>query len=459
MGSNLKGSVLGLFFLVGCGGAAVVPTPADPGVVTVDGTLATGVLHASQQEEIVARVRVHAGSLAHMPRPPIHLALVVDTSGSMDGQPITDARNASLALVDGLANGDRLSVTTFDTEARVLVEDVVLDDHTRADAKTKIATMVAHGTTDMAGGLQLALQQLLSHEDGGATKRIVLLGDGVPNDASQIPSLAQLAAERGAPITALGLGLDYDETLMGQIAQLSGGRFHYVEHSAAVAQVFHDEVLRLQRVVGRSAVVTLLPGPGVRIQSVIGQNVTQNGAQVYVTLGDLAEGETRDLIVRASAPPHRVGAVVELFDAKLSFADALVGAGQLERRLYVSARTSTNETEIAASRNPEVEQEAARMQAAAVTVQAIALARGGEIDQARAQLDAAIVEARRQAAASNDQQLDAYATGMASLQGALPSVAPARPESPPPSSADAATVRSMHYEAEEAISAPRNKAT
>src|SRR5262249_50711479 len=154
--------------------------------------------------------------------------------------------------------------------------------------------------------------------------------------------------------------------------------------------VFHDEVLRLQRVVARGAVLSFVPGPGVQIESIVGQNVSQNGSQISVSLGDLAEGETRDLIVRANAPARPNGAVVELFDAKLSFADALVSAGQLERRAYVSAHTSNVEADITASRNQEVEQEAARMQAAAVTVQAIAMARQGDLEAARAQLDQAI---------------------------------------------------------------------
>lgn len=100
--------------------------------------------------------------------------------------------------------------------------------------------------------------------------RVVLLGDGVPNDATLIPGIARRVAGLGATITSLGLGLEFDETLMTQVAQLSGGRFHFIDDAARVSAVFEKEVTQVKRVASRMVTVDFSPGPGVKILEVLG---------------------------------------------------------------------------------------------------------------------------------------------------------------------------------------------
>jgi Ca-activated chloride channel homolog len=151
---------------------------------------------------------------------------------------------------------------------------------------------------------------------------------------------------------------------------------------------------------------------------------------VSVSIGDVSEGDTRDLLVRLSADGRRAGANVELVDAVMSFDAAVAGAGRLERRVFLGAKSTASETEITTGRNEEVERDAARMQAAATQIQAIALARGGELEAARAALASAVVEARTRAEATNDRYLAAEAERMDTLSGALPSLASAAPSTP-----------------------------
>ena len=70
-------------------------------------------------------------------------------------------------------------------------------------------------------------------------------------------------------------------------------------------QVFRDEVLRLKRVVGRNAVLRLTPGPGVTVRSVVGIPSQLQGNDTIVGLGDMSEGEQRDIIVKVSAAGRR----------------------------------------------------------------------------------------------------------------------------------------------------------
>lgn len=432
-----------IFASVGC---ATVPRSraAAPDLVALDGALANRFVPAGARSEVVARLRVSVPSTASLRRPALNLALVIDTSGSMEGRAIEDARAASRALVESLRDGDRLAVVTFDARAEVLLPSTVINTTSRATALQRVATLQARGTTAMAEGLRLGVVEAVSHLDAQGINRVVLLGDGVPNDAAGIVETAAMAGARGVTITALGLGLDYDETLMGTIAQRSGGRFHYVEDSSAVAAVFRDEVLRMERVVGRNAVARLVPGPGVEIESVVGVNATRTDEGVVVPLGDVVEGAQRDLVVRMTAPSRRAGSSVELLDVVLRYQDAVGGGGELERRAFLGARASADPAERDGGRDPEVERTAATQQLAAGTLAAIREARSGQVALAQQRLEAAMAQADDVARRQNNPELARRVTSLRQLRGALPSVAPSLPSAPAPEAPAAAAVRSAH---------------
>lgn len=435
--------------LAGCGGAQTTAEREDPQLVVLEGQLGNEFVSAGEAAMIVSRVRVTTRAIENAPRPPINLALVVDTSGSMQGAPIDDARDASLALLDTLGPEDRLAVIAFSSETEVLLPSTRLGGADMRDLRRRISRMEARGTTDLAGGLRVGLEELVRNFEPEGINRLVLLSDGVPNDPTPILPLATAAGERGIRITALGLGLDYDETLLGHIAQASGGHFHFVEESSRVADVFTGEVLRFERLLARNLMLELRPGPGVRIDGVVGQPLQMEGGAVRVALGDLSEGEQRDVIVRLVAEPRREGATVELMDAVLTFSDAVADAGSLERRVFLGARATTRGEDLERGRNVEVERAAARMLAAVTTVQAIERARAGDVEEARRILDRATAEAS--AVAVEDEALRVQVTEMRVLGQALPAMeSPAAappepttspsPEAPPP----AVVIRRAH---------------
>jgi Ca-activated chloride channel family protein len=445
--------VLGLW-ISGCGraalgGGAAVP---DADAVTLDAAATNSFVPAGRSSAMKVRLRVTAHGLEARARQPINLTLVVDTSGSMEGDAIAHAREASTALLDLLSPGDRLAVVTFDSTTRALVPSTELRERTFAELRDQIGSMVAAGTTDLAGGLREGIAQARVGFAQGGINRIVLLSDGVPNDPSEIDSLAASAGQQQMAITALGLGLEYDETLLGLVAQRSGGRFHYLESSTRVAEVFRNEVLRLERVVARAAALAVTPGPGVAIEAVVGLQSATSGRGVEIGLGDLAEGEARDVIVQLAVTGRREGVNVELLDAVLYFDDALGETGRIERRRFLGARTTASEQDLAAGRNEEVERDALRLEAAAVTVQAISMARSGDVDRAREVLGASAAELQT-TDFSDDADLAEAAADMEALGGALDHLAPAEHvvEPSPASEGRARVVREVHGRAMDAI--------
>ncbi len=422
---------LGLMCLTALVGAChpqVAETPADPGVIDLVAELGHEQVLAEAGGEVLVRLRVRAGQVNRGVRAPLNLALVIDTSGSMEGEAIETAREASKNILGMLRDGDRISVISFHSFAETVFESTLVDDADLAELGQKIDAMQARGTTDLAGGMQLGLQQVAGHMNPDGINRVVLLGDGVPNDPSRVIPLAQQYGTANIPIAAIGLGLENDEILMGQIAQLSNGHFEYVEEPARVAEVFRDELLRMDQVVARGAGLTLQPGPGVEILEVLGQETPAGGGGLSLALGDLSEGQSRELVVRLSAPGRRAGALVELLDANLVFVDNVVEAGQLRRSAFLGARANADAQVVEASRNASVHETAQALQAAAATLQAIQMVRTGQVQAATALLEQHQYDFEDGSYAAQAEAQDTFRRSIRSSPGEAPSAPPASVE-------------------------------
>ncbi|MCX4242206.1 vWA domain-containing protein [Paraliomyxa miuraensis] len=408
-------------------GAPVVPAPeaaaVQPIELEVTGDLANRFVEAGRAGEVLARIRIHSPESRDTERPRANIGLVVDTSGSMEGDAIVQARAAALTLLGDLRDGDVLSVITFGSSPQVLVPATVLDAKTRPTIRTDMERMKATGTTDLAGGLAAGLQQVQSQARQGEINRIVLVSDGVPNDEAPIMGLAQQARNVGVPITALGLGLEYHETLLGQIAANSGGKFHFVEDPTKVASVFREEVLSIDRLAARAVALTLTPGPGVAIVDVPGFSIGYSGRSAVLGLPDLAEGDTQQVIVRLAVSEHRDGATVELLDGVVTYADARTSAG-MERRTFVSARATADAEELAKGVDLDVSVAAARATTAAATLQIVSMARAGDVKGAQAMLDRTLGAGRTLSETMPDAELARLLDDLVELRPTLPGLAP-----------------------------------
>lgn len=360
-----------MYLACGHTGSKLPAGPEAPAVV-LDAALGNKFVKAGSSGTMVARIGLSARARSSTARPPVNLGLLVDTSGSMEGKAIADARAASLALLRSLTPEDRISVVVFDSKAEVLLPTTRLAEADRGELEKKLQGMKATGTTDMAAGLALSIAEVTKNLQREGVNRVVLVGDGVPNDDRQILPLVARAVAQGISVTALGLGNDYDETLMGRIAQQSGGRFFYVEDSTKVASFFAEEVTRLHKVVARHAVLELRPGPGVTVTGVVGRSFAglsvDRGAAVQ--LGDLSLGEQAEVVVELASSAPRDGANVEVLDAVLRYEDG-VGGAEHEERVFVGAKSTQDAAVIAQGHVKVVEDAFARAKDAAATLERI----------------------------------------------------------------------------------------
>lgn len=345
--------------------AAALPGPH------VDGALATKMVPALRDSFVTAKLSIDSRIDARTPRPALNVALCLDTSGSMEGKAIDDARKAALSFLAGIKPGDGFSLVTFDSSAHVVVPPTHMTDATDlAPIRAAINAIKAQGTTAMEAGLTTAISEVQSLFDPTRVNRVVLVTDGVPNDATRLRALAQRAQASGIGISAMGLGVDYDEILMGDLAQVGGGRFHYIDDSSKIASFLSEELARISRISARSASLEIAPGPGVSVEGVIGLQATPTGAGTFqVQLGDVSLGSHRDVYIKLRAHGRRDGAVVELADVTLRY---LASDGSAhEEHFFFGAHATVDDAEVAKSRDETVEHGAKEAQQAADAIEAI----------------------------------------------------------------------------------------
>jgi Ca-activated chloride channel family protein len=287
---------------------------------------------------------------------PMDVSLVIDTSGSMAGAKIENARRAAALLVDDLSDGDIVSVVSFNDDARTLVPPTVLSSETRASLKARIALLRPNGSTNMFDGLGLGEAHVARAPVTHAVRRVVVISDGIANVGPSSPQALGALAERGlrfqAQVTSLGVGTDYDERTLDALAVRSTGRLYHLSEPREMASLLQHELDLLRSTVATDAFVEIVPAPGVELLSVEGCRSERgmNGT-LRLPLGALFSGQHREALVRIRVDDARVVTSRALASVRLHFDDP--GEGDLPRIQEVVAHAgfSDDGTLVARSEN------------------------------------------------------------------------------------------------------------
>lgn len=298
----------------------------------------------SDTRETVLGVWVDVPETPPAVRPPMDIALVVDTSGSMAGAKIENARNAASMLVQRLKENDIVSLDTFSDTAVTLVPPTRLTAQSRQEILHAIAGLHPSGSTNMFDGLSLAEGQVAGAPPSHTLRRVVLVSDGIANVGPSTPEVLGAIAERGlrfrAQVTSLGVGNDYDERTLNALAVRSSGRLYHLTEPKEMASIMKGEVDLLNATLASDSFVEVVPAPGVQLLGADGvrSDWGDNGS-LRIPLGALHAGQHREALVRVriADPGANTGSTSRsLASVRLRFRDAQ--DSDLERVQEVVAR-------------------------------------------------------------------------------------------------------------------------
>lgn len=288
-------------------------------------------------------------------RPPMEVALVVDTSGSMAGAKIENARTAAAMLVRNLKDGDIVALDAFSDHARTIVGPTRLDATSRTEILRRISEVTPSGSTNMFAGLSLGESQLAAAPASHTIRRVVVVSDGIANVGPSSPDSLGMLAERGlssrTQVTSLGVGNDYDERTLNALAIRSSGRMYHLSEPRELAQILRGELDLLDGTRASEAFVEIVPAPGVQVLGAEGIRADFTGGGLRIPLGALHSGQHREALVRVriTDPSMFEGHSRSLASVRLRFRDPQ--EGDLERIQEVVARTELSSDSSAVARN------------------------------------------------------------------------------------------------------------
>lgn len=167
---------------------------------------------------------------------PTNVYLVVDTSGSMEGEKIVRTREALQAFVEQIrGDRDRLGIIEFGSGVKNFVPLRTLDENARNDTLTLIRNMQAFGGTALIDAVYAAVVDLQAQGDPEAINAIVVMTDGLENESQHwIDDLRTLVRTRPTTqlvIFTIAFGSDADERLLREMAELGNGQFRRADET------------------------------------------------------------------------------------------------------------------------------------------------------------------------------------------------------------------------------------
>ncbi len=245
---------------------------------------------------------------------PLNLSLVLDKSGSMQGKKIQNLREAAKLVVDRLGPQDTISIVAFSDRKYLIASSQPVTD--KGALKKKIDRIRDGGGTAISGGMNQGLTELGKAASPDRISRMLLLTDGQTfGDEKKCKQLAQKAGDQGILVNALGLGDDWNEDLLDNIAAASGGMADFIDSPNKIVTFFEQAVQSMQDSVVQNAQMVLRLASGVTPRQVwqVLPMISNLGYRplsdrdVQVALGEMEKGQPRSLLVELLVGPRPAG--------------------------------------------------------------------------------------------------------------------------------------------------------
>lgn len=312
--------------LVGLGVGATAEFRAGT-TVTMAGRLGHPVLAAGRESETYLFLDVQAAEGTATAQAPVDLAIVLDRSGSMQGERMANALAAAQGMIRRLRDGDTVSVVGYNTQTQVLLSPTRIDERSRELAVAALGSVEAVGNTCVSCGVEAAMDLLAAGRRSGV-QRILLLSDGEANtgirDVDGFRRLGERARGMETAVSSIGVDVDYNERVLFALSQSSNGRHYFVDDARGLPRIFDDELRSLVSTVASNAEAEITLAPGVTVAEVFDRAFEQRGDRVTVPFGTFSAADEKTVLLRLRVPAGDAGAR-PIASVRMRYEDLLTG--------------------------------------------------------------------------------------------------------------------------------------
>ncbi|GAA4473542.1 vWA domain-containing protein [Novipirellula rosea] len=317
-------------------------------------------------------------------RPPVNVAIVIDTSGSMSGEKIVQARKAAIAAINRLQDRDIVSVVLYNSSTEVLVPATKATD--RKSIIAKIRGIQADGNTALFAGVSKGAAEVRKFLGADSVNRVILLSDGIANVGPKSPrELERLGAslvKEGISVSTLGLGLGYNEDLMSKLASAGSGNHIFVESADDLIAVFNSEFKDLMSVVACDFEIVATVASGVRPVRVLGTPADITGNTIHIPLAQLYSRQERYFVLEVEVDAGEAGQSRPLVDVSVEYQN-MTSETMDKLTSSIAVRFSAESAEVQRDRDLETYAFCAVQIANENNIRATALRDAGQVDDAK----------------------------------------------------------------------------
>ncbi|HZT82004.1 MAG TPA: VWA domain-containing protein [Gemmataceae bacterium] len=188
----------------------------------------------------------------------LNLALVLDVSGSMyeeDGTGISRLKriqDAAINAIQQLKPEDSLALVAFAHNCQVVLPSTSLAEKAKIEDFIRKIDMfdVDPGGTAMDLGMEEGIKQVEAQAGEGRLSQVLVLTDGETSGETRCRQLAQEAAAKKVNLTMMGVGTEWNSSLIKDLANLGQGKWHYIDVNEAQSaeRIFAEEFQSLASV-------------------------------------------------------------------------------------------------------------------------------------------------------------------------------------------------------------------
>lgn len=235
-------------------------------------------------------------------RAPLNISLVIDRSGSMQGDKLDYVKKAVDFVIQNLNSGDYLSIIQYDDHVDVLSHSAPVNN--KAELTQKVNSIVAGGMTNLSGGMLQGYNEVKITRKDGYVNRVLLLSDGLANvgitEPAQLKEIARRQfQENRIGLSSFGVGADFNEELMMQLSEYGGANYYFIETPDQIPQIFAKELQGLLSVVAQNTNLEIeFPSEFLKVEKVYGYLYQQQGNKLSVNFNDVFSEEEKAIVIK-----------------------------------------------------------------------------------------------------------------------------------------------------------------
>ncbi|MGD8750926.1 MAG: DnaJ domain-containing protein, partial [Anaerolineales bacterium] len=254
-------------------------------------------------------------------RAPLNIALVLDKSTSMKGMRINILKSTAIELLRLLDQIDIVSIIAFNDWSEVILPAGPRTN--LAKVESKIHAILADGGTEILKGLKSGLVELRRFLSTRYINHIILITDGRSyGDEEKCLELADQAQALGISISTLGIGSDYNDEFLDELAMRTGGSSKFVSSPQDIRFWLKEKFTRFGQAYVERAKLNYIDIPGVKLRYVIsiGSEVSILSPNSPIQLGSfLIDSQHRILLEFLLEPINNSSDYLQLMDGDISF--------------------------------------------------------------------------------------------------------------------------------------------